>query len=112
MPDSPEAAAPESRAALDAFVAASAKSCAQALPRKMLRLQDWYVVFGDGTDLEVDGHCFDAAHMGRGGEKLLRWLTLMLGPVIVAEALLPGNHDEGLEMPALLEQAGEPHAVR
>ena len=44
--------------------------------------------------------------MGRGGEKLLRWLTLMLGPVIVAEALLPGNHDEGLEMPALLEQAG------
>jgi hypothetical protein len=106
VPDTPEAATPESRAALDAFVAASAKSCAQALPRKMLQLQGWYVVFGDGTDLEVDGNCFDAAHMGRGGEKLLRWLTLMLGPVIVAEALLPGDRDEGLEMPALLEQAG------
>jgi len=106
VPEAPEAATPESRAALDAFVAASAKSCAQALPRKMLRLRDWYVVFGDGTDLEVDGNCFDAAHVGRGGEKLLRWLTLMLGPVTVAEALLPGDADEGLELPALLEQAG------
>ena len=44
VPDTPEAATPESRAALDAFVAASAKSCAQALPRKMLQLQGWYVV--------------------------------------------------------------------
>ncbi len=64
-------------------------------------------MFGDGTDLEVEGNCFDAARLGRKGQKIMRWLTLMVGPLLVAQELMEGNRDEGRSMPALLEGAGK-----
>ena len=107
VPETPEAATPERRADLDRFTSRFAVKCAQAIPRGRLRLHDRFVVFGDATDLEVDGRCFDAARVGRDGKKALRWQTLMLGPVVVAQQLHEGNVDEGRSMPRLFAQARE-----
>jgi len=57
--------------------------------------------------VEVEGNCFDAARVGRDGEKIIRWMTLMLGPLSVAQELVAGNRDEGLAMPGLLTGARE-----
>jgi hypothetical protein len=43
--------------------------------------------------------------MGRDGKKIIRWQTLTLGPILVAQQLHEGNVDEGLSMPRLLDQA-------
>lgn len=107
VPFEAEAAGAESLAALEAFVAANAKTCFQKLNRNDARLRDWWVVFGDATDAEVEGRCFDAARMGRDGKKVIRWQTLMLGCLVVAQRLMEGNRDEGREMPALLGKARE-----
>jgi len=106
VPDEPEAASEERLEELAEFVGGTARRCARALPKDIVRTQGWTVVFGDGTDLEVEGNCFDAARTGRKGESILRWLTLMLGPVIVAQELMAGDRDEGVSMPRLLEKAG------
>jgi len=83
-----------------------AVACAARLHRGVPSASDWYVVFGDAADLEVEGDCFDAARVGRDGKRLPRWLTLMLGPVIVARHLGAGNTDEGVAMPAVLKRGG------
>jgi len=105
VPAQPERAESSCLAALGAFLGAIAVICLRALPSKMIRLDRWHVVFGDATDLEVEGHCFDAARMGRDGKKTLRWQTVSLGPVLVAEQLHEGHRDEGKWMPSLLEAA-------
>jgi len=107
VPEAPEAAGESERQALDRFTSSVAVSCIGALARGMVRLHGWHVGFGDATDLEVEGNCFDAARMGREGTKLLRWQTLMLGPILIAEQLHEGNVDEGRSMPRLLAQARE-----
>lgn len=106
VPDVAEAATPEARAALDRFTSRTAVRCAKAMDAKTMRVHDWFVVFGDATDLEVDGRCFDAARIDRHGNKILRWQTVGLGPVTVAQQLHEGNVDEGVSMPHLIEQAG------
>lgn len=105
VPETPESAQPENLEALEWYGAAMAKKCALAMPRAILRLHGWYAMFGDATDLEVEGNCFDAARMGRDGKKILRWQTMMLGPITVAQQLNRGNEDEGRSMPRLLEVA-------
>ncbi len=105
VPEEPEEADAERLGELAGFVAATARRCAGALPGDIVRAQGWTVVFGDATDLEVEGRCFDAAKKGREGERILRWLTLMAGPVIVAQQLMAGNRDEGVSMPRLIEEA-------
>ncbi len=107
VPETPEAATPEKREALDSFVSATARRCAKAMKRKVMQVRNWYVVFGDATDLEVEGNCFDAARPGRNNTKILRWQTLMLGPIIVGQQLQEGNADEGTTMPRLLEEGKE-----
>jgi hypothetical protein len=107
VPDSPEAAASEKLRQLAGFLRAVAVACARALPTAILRVAGFAVVFGDGTDLEAEGNCFDAAQWGREGKRILRWLTLMAGPVIAGQRLMPGNSDEGREMPWLLEETRE-----
>ena len=104
VPEEPEAATDEKREALDRFTSRFAVKCARAIDKDAMRLHDRYVVFGDATDLEVEGNCFDAARMGRDGKKIIRWQTLALGPILVAQQLHEGNVDEGLSMPRLLEQ--------
>lgn len=107
VPDSPEAADSEQLKRLGGFLRALAVACARALPTAILRVAGFAVVFGDGTDLEVEGNCFDAARWGREGKRILRWLTLMAGPVIAGQRLMPGNNDEGRDMPSLLEETRE-----
>lgn len=105
VPTVPESAQAENLATLEGFGAAVAKACVRALPKERLRLHGWYVLFGDATDLEVEGNCFDAARMGRDGKMIIRWQTLKLGPMDVAQQLNVGNEDEGRSMPRLLEAA-------
>jgi len=107
VPDEPESATPEALAKLREFLAAEALRCHKSMPAMYSRLHGWCLAFGDATDLEVNGNCFDAARIGRDGEKIIRWMTLMLGPLIVAQELVAGNRDEGLAMPALLDAARE-----
>jgi len=105
VPEKPEAARPERLAALDAFTTHFAVKCAKAVKQNVMRLHGWHVVFGDATDLEVDGDCFDAARMGRDGKKILRWQTVKLGPITVAQHVHEGNVDEGVSMPRMLKLA-------
>lgn len=104
VPDEPEWAKKENQEAFWKFTAAIAKRCAKALKRSIITLYGWNVIFGDGTDLEVKGNCFDAARIGRKGEKILRLMVLALGPVLVSHDILPGNVDEGLWLPQLIER--------
>jgi len=104
VPDQPESAGDRQHKALDAFTSAVAVKCARSIKRPAMLLHDRYVVFGDATDLEVEGNCFDAARMGRDGKQIMRWQTLTLGPILVAQQLHEGNTDEGLSMPRLLDQ--------
>jgi hypothetical protein len=84
---------------------AVALRCLKTLRRQLIRLHGWTVVFGDGSDLAVEGRCFDAARRGRQGEMILRWMTLRVGPVLVDQDLLMGNADEGRSLPGMLRRA-------
>ena len=68
-------------------------------------MHGWTVLFGDGSDLQVDGRCFDAADHRRDGEKILRWMTRRVGPVLVDQQLMAGNADEGRSLPGMLRRA-------
>lgn len=105
VPEHPEAASEVSMQALDSLVGKSAHSTLSRLRRDTLTLHGYTVVFGDGTDLEVRGACFDAAHRNRNGERSLRAMTVMVGPVITAVSILPGNTDEGKSLPPLLDKS-------
>jgi hypothetical protein len=105
VPETPEAAAPAKLRALRRAERALARKCLNTLGHKLVRLHGWTVLFGDGSDLAVDGRCFDAARLGREGEQILRWLTLRVGPVLVDQLLLAGNADEGRSLPGMLRRA-------
>lgn len=105
VPSEPEAIRPERRAALRAAEHAVARRCHQSLLHTQTKLAGYTVVFGDGTDLEVQGRCLDAARVGREGEKHLRWMTLMLGALMIGEELMPGNADEAAELVELVRQS-------
>jgi len=107
VPEQPEAADPGKLAQTDGFLGSVARRCHKSLPAKVSRLLHWWVVFGDATGLEVEGNCFDAARNGYEKGKIIRWITLMLGPLIVAQRLVAGNCDEGTAMPALIRGARE-----
>ena len=107
VPQEPEAASEASLKMLDNLLGGSAKRCLKALPRSVVRVGPWHAVFGDATDAQVEGRCFDAACVGRDGQLALRWQTITLGPVLVAQRLHPGNRDEGRSMPELLEAGRE-----
>ena len=61
VPAQPEAASAKSLVAFEEFESAVATACAVRLHRRVLSVSEWYVVFGDAADLEVEGDCFDAA---------------------------------------------------
>jgi len=105
VPAQPEAAEAEALERLAGFTGSVAKRCYGALKRNEIRLAHWHVSFGDATDVQVEGRCFDAARVGRDGQKALRWQTVTLGPVLVGQRLHEGNRDEGRSMPALLDDS-------
>ncbi len=103
---SPESAGDESVRMLDGLVSLSASAALKRLRRSSVDLQGYTPVFGDGTDLEVRGACFDAARRDRNGNMSLRAMSVMMGPVMTALSILPGSTDEGKSLPALLEKSG------
>jgi len=105
VPEEPEWGTLKSRTMLEDFTASVARRCAGALERFIMRMHGWYVLFGDGTDLEVKGESFDAARLSRDGEKILRLMSLMLGPITVSHDILPGNVDEGVWLPKLVKRS-------
>lgn len=105
VPAAPEAAKPPQLRCVRRAERAVAMCCLKTLRRQMVRLANWTVVFGDGSDLQVEGRCFDAARMGREGEMIFRWMTLRVGPVLVDQDLLAGNADEGRTLPHMLRRA-------
>jgi len=105
VPEEPEAARPPRLRAVRRAERAVAMRCLKALRRQMIHLHGWTVVFGDGSDLQVEGRCFDAARLGREGEMIFRWMTLRVGPVLVDQDLLAGNADEGRALPGMLRRA-------
>jgi len=105
VPEEPERMEQPQAQAFDDLLACSAKRAVNALPHSLVRTHGWNVCFGDATDLQVEGRCFDAARVDRHGDKILRWQTLMLGPVVVAQEIGEGNRDEGVTMPDLFKRA-------
>jgi hypothetical protein len=105
VPETPESAQPRKLRAVRRAERAVAMKCLKTLRKRLVRIHGWTVVFGDGSDLQVEGRCFDAARMGRDGEKILRWMTLRVGPVLVDQQLLAGNADEGRQLPGMLRRA-------
>jgi hypothetical protein len=105
VPEEAESARPHKLRAVRRAERAVARKCLRTLRAKLIRMHGWTVVFGDGSDLQVEGRCFDAARMGRDGEKILRWMTLRVGPVLVDQQLMAGNADEGRQLPGMLRRA-------
>ena len=105
VPETPEAAVAHKLRAVRRAERAVARRCLNTLGHKQVRLAGWTVVFGDGSDLEVNGRCFDAARLSRDGDKILRWMTLRVGPVLVDQQLMAGNADEGRSLPGMLRRA-------
>jgi hypothetical protein len=106
--EAPEGAGQEARERLRGMLASAAQSCFKALRTPAVRLAGFAPVFGDATDLEVEGERFDAARVGRDGRKHLRWFTLMLGPILFEQELTPGNTDEGRHIPEMILRAKKP----
>jgi hypothetical protein len=105
VPEEAEAARPHKLRAVRRAERAVARKCLKTLRTRLIRLHGWTVVFGDGSDLQVDGRCFDAARVGREGERIMRWMTLRVGPVLVDQQLMAGNADEGRSLPGMLRRA-------
>jgi len=105
VPDQPEYATAERRRQLQDFTQATAGRCLELLQSQIVKMDGFTMVFGDGSDLEVEGRCFDAAEWTYAGVRALRWLTVMAGPVIVAEELGLGARDEGRHIVSVLERA-------
>lgn len=105
VPETPEAASDVSINAFNSLVGRSAHATLSRLKRDSLTLHGYTVVFGDGTDLEVKGACFDAAQKNRNGERSLRAMTAMVGPVITGVSILPGNTDEGKSLPDVFDKS-------
>ena len=105
VPEAPEAAAPHKLRAVRRAERAVARKCLKTLRQQLIRLHGWTVVFGDGSDLAVEGRCFDATHRNHKGEMIFRWMTLRVGPVLVDQQLMAGNADEGCSLPGMLRRA-------
>jgi len=75
------------------------------LPRAATHLGPYLTVFGDATQLEVDGRCFDAAEVDYNGNRSLQWGTLWVGPLLAAQVLRGGARHEAQGLLPLLEPA-------
>jgi DDE family transposase len=105
VPDEPEWATDESREVLHKFLHKMAIRCASAISHKLIKLHGWNVIFGDGTLLEVEGDCFDAARKDYNGNKSLLDMTVMLGPIVISQDLLPGNEPEASHLLDLMKRS-------
>ena len=75
-----------------------------ATPKRAMQWGQWIPVFGDATQLEVTGQCFEGAVTDHKGNVSLQWLVNYLGPYLSAQSLHPGSNHEATDMPSLVEQ--------
>jgi hypothetical protein len=76
----------------------------RATNQAALKYGRWIPVFGDGSQLEVRGRCFDAALLDRNGNRSEQLAFTTIGPFLAATELRPGTKDEGLGMPELMQR--------
>jgi hypothetical protein len=107
VPSEPEAIGVDCAEALHNFLTRMAKRVGNLLKVGDLNLCGFLPVFGDGTDIEVRGHCFDAARKNYRGNQSLRIMSLMAGPLTLAISVLLGNSDEGAALPREIEKAAD-----
>jgi len=107
VPAEPEAMSEERGGVLRALLSRTAVRLGKSLRAADLRLFGFVPVFGDGTDLEVRGRCFDAARRNHKGDFCLRAVTVMAGPLLLGLSVLPGNSDEGRALPAVLGRSAK-----
>lgn len=100
-----ENACKESMEQLGAFNNAIAARAAKAIGAKSTMAGPFTLLFGDATDLEVRGSSFDAARRDHNGNKSMRLMTVMCGPLVHGSDLLPGASDEATAMRPLLERS-------
>ena len=72
--------------------------------QQQLRWGRWIPVFGDATQLEVEGKCFEGATKDYKGNVALQWQTVWLACYLCSQKLRPGSAYEPAEMPEMLEQ--------
>lgn len=72
--------------------------------KKEVRWGRWIPLFGDATQLEVEGNCFEGATKDYNGNVGLQWQTVWLARYLCAQKLRPGSAYEPAEMPEMLEQ--------
>lgn len=99
-----EYAAPERLSGLTRAEDRTTTALLKSIGTEPLRYGRWTVVFGDGTQMEVTGRCFDAARLDRNGNRSLHLAFTFIGPLLAASELRPGTKDEGLGMPPLLHR--------
>lgn len=104
-PKEPQGAAPQARRALRRAERALACRALKALRSRLVRLEQWVVAFGDGTNLEVEGNCFESARLDRNGARSLLWMTLWVGPILVGQELAEGTADEARALPGIFRRA-------
>lgn len=90
----PEAASEENMAAHERLLRQQATQLLPGISREATHIGPWLVAFGDGTQLEVTGRCFDAAEVDYNRNRSLQWLALWIGPLVVASVLRGGARDE------------------
>jgi len=105
--DKPETANEDHVDALQRLLRKSAARLLPGLPREATHLGSWLVAFGDGTQLEVTGRCFDAAEVDYNRNRSLQWLTLWIGPLVVAGAVRGGARDEAGSLATWFARAQE-----
>lgn len=74
----------------------------QAKPGRWLHAGEVEVFFDD-TELEVDGHQFEAARINYEGNRALSWQTLWYGPWLL-DGILDGAGDVSEHLPVLLQE--------
>ena len=72
-------------------------------PQHELRWGRWIPLFGDATQLEVAGKCFEGATKDYNGNVALQWQTVWLSRYLCSQRLRPGSAYEPAEMPDMLD---------
>jgi len=73
--------------------------------QQQLRWGRWIPVFGDATQLEVEGKCFEGATKDYNGNVAYQWQTVWVACYLCAQKLRSGSAFEPAEMPEMLQQA-------
>jgi hypothetical protein len=105
VPAEPEEMSAGRKEAFADLLASTALAAIGMQPNCISSLFGFFAIHGDATDLEVEGNCFDAGRVNHEGNKSLRWGTIKLGPVTIAEEVFPGASDEGTRAPEMLGRA-------